>query len=64
MYIQVGGASGDGATLARENGAMAAAAALGISLKAQYLRWDPGTGVSALGAVTSCLAGLCRVVRR
>jgi simple sugar transport system substrate-binding protein len=59
MYIQMGGASGDGATLARENGAKAAAAALGISLKAQYSQWDPGTMINqfkdAVAAKPSCI---------
>ena len=36
MYFQMGGNPGDGATLPRTNGARAAAAALGVSLKEQY----------------------------
>ena len=59
MYIQMGGTSGDGATLARENGAKAAAAAFGIDLKAQYSQWDPGTMINqfkdAVAAKPSCI---------
>jgi simple sugar transport system substrate-binding protein len=59
MYIQMGGNSGDGATLARENGAKAAAAAFGINLKAQYSAWDPGTMISqfkdAVAAKPNCI---------
>ena len=40
MYMQMGGTQGDGTTLARTNGAKAAAAALGIELHEQYSSWD------------------------
>lgn len=40
IYMQMGGTQGDGATLARTNGAKAAAAALGIELHEQYSSWD------------------------
>ncbi len=43
MYMQMGGHSGDGATLARETGAKQAAAAFGVDLKAQYLGLGPRT---------------------
>ena len=59
MYFQMGGTSGDGATLARENGAKAAAAAFGIDLKAQYSQWDPGTMINqfkdAVAAKPNCI---------
>lgn len=41
IYMQMGGQQGDGATLARTNGAKAAAAALGVKLIEQYSGWDP-----------------------
>ena len=40
MYMQMGGTQGDGTTLARTNGARAAAEALGIELHEQYSSWD------------------------
>jgi simple sugar transport system substrate-binding protein len=43
MYFQMGGNPGDGATLPRTNGARAAAAAFGVSLKEQYSGWQPET---------------------
>ena len=43
IYMQMGGQQGDGATLARTNGAKAAAAALGVKLVEQYSGWDPQT---------------------
>ena len=43
IYMQMGGQQGDGATLARTNGAKAAAAALGVKLIEQYSGWDPQT---------------------
>jgi simple sugar transport system substrate-binding protein len=43
IYMQMGGNQGDGATLARTNGARAAAEALGITLVEQYSAWDQGT---------------------
>jgi simple sugar transport system substrate-binding protein len=41
IYMQMGGTAGDATTLARTNGAKAAAAALGINLVEQYSGWDP-----------------------
>jgi simple sugar transport system substrate-binding protein len=41
VYMQMGGAQGDPSTLARTNGAKAAAKALGIKLIEQYSGWDP-----------------------
>jgi len=41
VYMQMGGTAGDPSTLARTNGAKAAAAALGINLVEQYSGWDP-----------------------
>jgi simple sugar transport system substrate-binding protein len=41
MYMQMGGTAGDASTLARTNGAKAAAAALNIKLVEQYSGWDP-----------------------
>ncbi len=59
MYMQMGGQSGDGATLARETGAKQAAAAFGVDLKAQYSAWDPGTMISqfkdAVAAKPNCI---------
>jgi simple sugar transport system substrate-binding protein len=59
MYMQMGGQSGDGATLARETGAKQAAAALGVELKAQYSAWDPSTMISqfkdAVAAKPNCI---------
>ncbi len=43
VYMQMGGTQGDPSTLARTNGAEAAAAALGINLIEQYSGWDPQT---------------------
>ena len=40
VYMQMGGQQGDASTLARTNGAKAAAAALGIKLVEQYSGWD------------------------
>ena len=40
VYMQMGGNQGDPSTLARTNGAKAAAAALGIKLVEQYSGWD------------------------
>jgi simple sugar transport system substrate-binding protein len=40
VYMQMGGNQGDPSTLARTNGAKAAAAALGIKLIEQYSGWD------------------------
>jgi simple sugar transport system substrate-binding protein len=59
MYMQMGGQSGDGATLARETGAKQAAASLGVDLKAQYSGWDPAVMISqfkdAVAAKPSCI---------
>jgi len=41
VYMQMGGQQGDASTLARTNGAKAAAAHLGIKLIEQYSGWDP-----------------------
>ena len=43
VYMQMGGQQGDPSTLARTNGARAAAEALGITLIEQYSGWDPQT---------------------
>ena len=40
VYMQMGGTQGDASTLARTNGAKAAAEALGIELNEQYSGWD------------------------
>jgi simple sugar transport system substrate-binding protein len=59
MYFQMGGNPGDGATLPRTNGARAAAAALGVTLKEQYSGWQPETMLSqfreALAASPACI---------
>ena len=41
VYMQMGGNQGDPSTLARTNGAKAAAEALGVTLIEQYSGWDP-----------------------
>jgi simple sugar transport system substrate-binding protein len=41
VYMQMGGTAGDASTLARTNGAEAAAKAFGIKLVEQYSGWDP-----------------------
>lgn len=41
IYMQMGGTEGDPATLARTNGAKAAAAHLGVKLIEQYSAWQP-----------------------
>lgn len=43
IYMQMGGTAGDASTLARTNGARAAAEHLGIELHEQYSGWDPQT---------------------
>jgi simple sugar transport system substrate-binding protein len=43
VYMQMGGTQGDPSTLARTNGAKAAAEDLGITLVEQYSGWDPQT---------------------
>jgi hypothetical protein len=41
VYMQMGGTQGDASTLARTNGAKAAAADFGIKLVEQFSGWDP-----------------------
>src|SRR5512135_859384 len=41
IYMQMGGTQGDASTLARTNGAEAAAADFGVKLVEQYSGWDP-----------------------
>jgi simple sugar transport system substrate-binding protein len=60
IYMQMGGNPGDGATLARQNGASAAAKALGVErLNAQFSAWAPETMIQqfkeALAAKPSCI---------
>jgi simple sugar transport system substrate-binding protein len=60
IYMQMGGNAGDGTTLARTNGARAAAKALGIDkLNEQYSGWAPETMVQqfkqALAARPQCI---------
>jgi simple sugar transport system substrate-binding protein len=59
MYFQMGGNPGDGSTLPRTNGARAAAAAFGVSLKEQYSGWQPETMLKqfreALAASPGCI---------
>lgn len=60
IYMQMGGNPGDGATLARQNGAAAAAKALGVDrLNAQFSAWAPETMIQqfkqALAAHPSCI---------
>jgi simple sugar transport system substrate-binding protein len=43
IYMQMGGTQGDGATLARTNGAEACAALYGVKLIEQYSKWDQQT---------------------
>lgn len=43
IYMQMGGTQGDASTLARTNGARAAAEALGVELHEQYSAWDQQT---------------------
>lgn len=61
IYMQMGGNPGDGATLARQTGADAAAKALGVTqLNAQFSAWAPETMLSqfkeAMAARPSCIA--------
>ncbi len=46
VYMQMGGTQGDGTTLARTNGARAAAENLGIELHEQYSSWDQQTMIN------------------
>jgi len=60
IYMQMGGNAGDGATLARQTGATAAAKALGVDkLNAQFSAWAPETMLNhfreALAARPSCI---------
>ncbi len=60
IYMQMGGNAGDGATLARQTGASAAATALGVDkLNAQFSAWAPETMITqfkqALAAKPSCI---------
>jgi simple sugar transport system substrate-binding protein len=60
IYMQMGGNAGDGATLARQTGAAAAATALGVDkLNAQFSAWAPETMIAqfkeALAAKPSCI---------
>ncbi len=60
IYMQMGGNPGDGATLARQNGASAAAKALGVDrLNAQFSAWAPETMIQqfkqAMAAKPSCI---------
>jgi simple sugar transport system substrate-binding protein len=60
IYMQMGGNAGDGATLARQTGAAAAAKALGVDqLNAQFSAWAPETMITqfkqALAAKPSCI---------
>jgi simple sugar transport system substrate-binding protein len=43
VYMQMGGTAGDASTLARTNGARAAAASNGVKLIEQYSKWDQQT---------------------
>lgn len=60
IYMQMGGNPGDGATLARQNGAAAAAKALGVDkLDAQFSAWAPEKMIEqfkqAMAAKPSCI---------
>src|SRR5579883_3270316 len=60
IYMQMGGNPGDGATLARQTGAAAAATALGVDkLNPQFSAWAPETMIAqfkeALAAKPSCI---------
>ncbi|MGD1038262.1 MAG: substrate-binding domain-containing protein [Roseiarcus sp.] len=59
MYMQMGGNAGDGTTLARQTGATEAAAALGVTLKAQFSKWAPETMIAqfkeAMAAKPDCI---------
>ncbi|MGO4871302.1 MAG: substrate-binding domain-containing protein [Roseiarcus sp.] len=59
MYMQMGGNAGDGTTLARQTGATEAAAALGVTLKAQFSAWAPETMIAqfkeAMAAKPDCI---------
>ena len=59
MYFQMGGNPGGGATLARTNGARAAAEAFGVDLREQYSAWQPDKMIDqfkeALAAGPDCV---------
>jgi simple sugar transport system substrate-binding protein len=59
MYMQMGGNPGDGATLARQNGAKEAGQALGVEVKEQFSKWAPETMIAqfkeALAAKPNCI---------
>ena len=59
IYMQMGGNPGDGATLARQTGAAAAAAALGASVNEQFSAWAPETMIEqfrqAMAANPTCI---------
>ncbi len=60
IYMQMGGNPGDGATLARQTGAAAAAKALGVAkLNAQFSAWAPETMIQqfkeAMAARPACI---------
>ena len=59
MYFQMGGNPGGGATLARTNGARAAAEAFGVDLREQYSSWQPDKMIDqfkeALAAGPDCV---------
>ena len=59
MYFQMGGNPGGGATLARTNGARAAAEAFGVDLREQYSAWQPDVMINqfkeAMAADPDCI---------
>lgn len=60
IYMQMGGNPGDGATLARQTGAAAAARSLGVDkLNAQFSAWAPETMIEqfkqAMAATPACI---------
>ena len=59
IYMQMGGNPGDGATWARENGALDAAKAFGVKLIQQYSAWQPETMLDqfrqAMAAKPTCI---------
>ena len=59
MYFQMGGNPGGGATLARTNGARAAAEAFGVDLREQYSAWQPDVMINqfkeAMAANPDCI---------
>ncbi len=57
VYMQMGGTQGDGTTLARTNGASAAAEALGIELHEQYSSWDQQTMIDQFNEAHGGRAG-------